>query len=303
MSGPLLLTPSGEIANFVDVDQFVKGRSLMTCGFCATRCCFGATQPGHPVTDTPAKIEQDTDAWYREYNGPDVTSNQNGMSLWQLYRLIVGKGGHFQATSLAMSVILAWVKLGYPVILAVHESSVVDLAVGGNPYHWDTTGLNHIIVATGQSARDNPLVRDSANVGRSGPREYDGARLQLLSATIFVPTWLPRPAGALPPLPPPVVLATSPDAFSENDLVEWARYTRDIGKPDVPHTTGIAKQWLHARWTAPYRNIGPPMGPEMINVYGGKRYAEQRFTDARASWAQDTGDCTWYDSRGSFKVM
>ena len=276
----------------------------MTCGFCGTRCCFGATQPDHPVTDTPAKIEADTDAWYREYDGPDVRTNTNGMSLWQLYKLIVEKGGHFQATSLAMSVILAWVRLGYPVILAVQESSVYDMQVGGTPYHWDTAGLDHIIVATGVAKSGNPLVRDSANVGRPGPREYLGAKLQLLSATIFVPTWLPRPAGTLPPLPPPVVPATPPEAFSDNDLVEWTRYTRDLEKPDLPFDTGIAKQWLHARWTAPYRNIGPPMGPEMINVYnGGQRYAEQRFTDARASWELATGDCTWYDSRGSFKIV
>lgn len=296
------LTASREVANFIDVDQFVKGRSLTTCGFCATRSCFGATQPGKAITDTPAKIERDTDAWYTEYDGPDVTANHNGMSLWQLYRLIVEKGGHFQATSLAMSVILAWVRLGYPVILAVTESSVLDVRVGGSPYHWDTAGLDHIIVATGVAASGNPLVRDSANVGRPGPREYVGTKLQLLSATVFVPTWLPRPAGALPPLPPPLVPAAPHAEFSANDLQVWTAFTRRVGMADLPHTTGIAKQWLHARWTAPYRNIGPPMEAEIINEYNGQRYAEQQYFGARASWCLETSDCTWYDSRGSFKV-
>jgi hypothetical protein len=149
----------------------------------------------------------EAEQWYAQYNGNDASNNLNGMTLQQLYDLVVQIGLHFQATSIDPHVLRAWLALGYPVIVAGAETGFYDLALGDVvPYPWTPSG-SHIIVLTGVAADGNFLVRDTANVTdlnnpntlRPGPRKYDAQRMQLLSATVIVPPWKVRPPVGFDP--------------------------------------------------------------------------------------------------------
>jgi hypothetical protein len=117
--------------------------------------------------------------------------------------------------------IRAWLRRGYPVLIAANEQAIHDLDVGDAvPYPWPPSG-SHIIIASGLDGV-NLICRDSANIVppntlRPQPRRYDAALLAagLVHATVIVPPWLPRPLSAdaekEPPMPttPP----TTPHAY------------------------------------------------------------------------------------------
>lgn len=198
---------SGEIADFQDVDQFQPGHSEFECGYFAVAIVRAMNQVGKPPTQSVAAMIAEAEAWYARYNGDNGPANELGMSLQQLYALIVQVGLHFQATTTEIDMLRAWVALGYPVIIAGAETGMYDIGLGDVvPYPWHPTG-NHIIVISGVAADGNFLVRDSANCTnlndplslRPGPRHYDAQRLQLISATVVVPPWLPRPAAGFDP--------------------------------------------------------------------------------------------------------
>ncbi len=298
------LSSTGEVGDFIDADQFQPGKSQFECGFFAVAICKAMAQVGKPPAQNVQQVIAEAEAWYAQYTGSDAISNTSGMSLGQLYDLLHQVGLHFQSTALNINVVKAWIALGYPVILAVTEVSVRDLGLGNaNPYPWHAAGT-HIIVATGRTADGNILVRDSANCTnlydsrslRPGPRKYNASALQLVSATVVVPTWLPRPVSATPPATPVATPATTPSTFSEADLRVWQLF-----KPDIPTTTGIAQEWLRARRQhAMY--FGSPLEKEQAVERDGKTYAEQQYGNALASWNHETHSCVWYDARGPVQV-
>ncbi|MDQ6662685.1 MAG: hypothetical protein M3Z24_17185 [Chloroflexota bacterium] len=201
------LSPSGEIATFQDVDQFQPGRSQFECGFFAVAIVKAMNEVGKPPTQSGGETIAEAEIWYAQYNGNNSTSNEAGMSIQQLYDLIVQVGLHFQSSPTDIEMIRAWIRLGYPVIIAGAETGMVDIGLGGVvPYPWRPSG-SHIIVLTGVTVNGNFLVRDPANCTnlydskslRPGPRTYDASRLQLLSATVIVPSWLPRPSADFDP--------------------------------------------------------------------------------------------------------
>lgn len=201
------LSSTGEIASFQDVDQFQPGKTQFACGFFACAVVKAMAPTGQKPAQTPAEMSAEAEQWYAEYNGDNSISNMDGMSLQQLYDLIVQIGLHFQATSLDLDMLRAWLRLGYPIIVAGAETGFYDLDLGDVvPYPWHPSG-NHIIVLSGLLADGNLLVRDCANVKdlynpsslRPGPRKYDAARMRLISATVVVPPWLPRPPAGFDP--------------------------------------------------------------------------------------------------------
>src|SRR5579872_5645868 len=126
----------------------------------------------------------------------------------QLYNLLAQIGMNYRACAMNSDMLRAWLRLGYPIIVAGAESSFHDLALGdGVPYPWHPSG-DHIIVLTGVAPDGNFLVRDTANVTdlynpnslRPGPRRYDAATMQLVSATVVIPAWLPVPPDGFDPL-------------------------------------------------------------------------------------------------------
>lgn len=201
------LTASGEIATFRDVDQFQPAKTQFACGFFSCALVKAMAPVGQAAAQTVAEMIAEAEQWYAQDNGDDLLSNTNGMTLQELYDLIVQIGLHFQAADTDAQSLRAWLKLGYPVIVAGAETGFYDMELGDAvPYPWTPAG-SHMIVLTGVAADGNFLVRDPANVTsltnpnalRPGPRKYDAQRLQLSSATAVVPPWLPRPPAGFDP--------------------------------------------------------------------------------------------------------
>ena len=189
------VTPSGEVAQFVDDDQFGSGQSQDKCGPEAVALFWHSTAPGthNPYTSADVHAMAHTD--YTRFIGPDDTADTGGTSNALLYHMLSAHNFHYCAIPTNLSLIKAFLHVGYPVIIGVEESSVDDLGIGGSPYSWNTSGLSHVITATGAGATGEILVRDTANIAptgvRPGPRHYNSGKLQLLSATVCVPSWLP----------------------------------------------------------------------------------------------------------------
>jgi len=203
----ITVSARGEIADFQDVDQFQPGKSEFECGFFAVAIVKAMNEVGKPPTQSVAAMINEAETWYAQYNGNNGGANEAGMSLQQLYDLIVQVGLHFQAIATDIELMRAWVRVGYPVIIAGAETGMYDIGLGDSvPYPWQPSG-NHIIVLTGVTANGNFLVRDAANCTnlfdpnslRPGPRTYDTNKLQLVSATVVVPPWLPRPPAGFDP--------------------------------------------------------------------------------------------------------
>ncbi len=198
----------GEIVDVTEADQFqfAQGKRLseFECGFFACAIARSMSQPGLTPTLSPTQVITNAEAWYAQYNGDNSASNTAGMSAEQEYALLGQIGLHYQALPLEIELVKQWLAWGYPVLLAVSEASVHDLALGvASPYPWAAVG-SHIILATGLGSGNTLLVRDSANCAslndpaslRPGPRIYDAGRLSLVGATVVTPPWRPRPAHA-----------------------------------------------------------------------------------------------------------
>lgn len=201
------LSASGEVATFQDVDQFQPAKTQFACGFFSCAIVKAMGPVGQPPAQTVAEMIAEAEQWYAQYDGDNSPSNENGMTLQQLYNLIVQIGLHFQATRTDAHVLRAWLQLGYPIIVAGEETGFHDLALGDAvPYPWNPI-FSHMIVLTGVTADGNFLVRDPANVSnlndphslRPGPRTYDAQKLQLSSATVVVPPWKSRPPAGFDP--------------------------------------------------------------------------------------------------------
>ena len=200
----VVLSASGEVGDFLDVDQFQPGHSAYECGYFSVATVKAMNQVGEPPTQSVGQMIVEAETWYADDHGGDNSAgNTAGMSLQQLYNLIVRVGLHYQACSLDLDEIRAWLGCGYPVIIAGAEVGMFDIGLGDEvPYSWKPTG-NHIITITGVHADGNVLVRDTANIGpggvRPGPRIYDASKLVLVSATVVVPPWLPTPPDGFDP--------------------------------------------------------------------------------------------------------
>jgi hypothetical protein len=201
------LSPQGEIADFQDADQFQPGHSEFECGFFSVAIVKAMHQIGTPPLQSAGAMIAEAEQWYAEFNGNNGASNEAGMSLPQLYALLAQIGQHYQAIAPDIDLIRAWINIGYPIIVAGAESGMFDLGLGDIvPYPWHPSG-NHMIVITGVASDGNFLVRDPANCTnlndprslRPGPRRYDARKLQLVSATLAIPSWLPRPPAGFDP--------------------------------------------------------------------------------------------------------
>lgn len=185
------LTAKGECAEFIDYDQFETGKSQDTCGPAAVSTFWHCVQPGHQQIWNARQCQLMMESDYAHYIGPDTAADHNGTSNETLYKMLAGHRFHYLAIPTSIELIKLVVGAGYPVIIGFSESSVIDLDLGGVPYGWDTSGLFHIVVVSGPGSGDELLVRDTANVGRPGPRRYKASHLQLTSATVCCPSWMP----------------------------------------------------------------------------------------------------------------
>lgn len=200
------LNSLGEVVDVQEADQFQQNRTQFACGYFTCAMARSMAKPGEPPTLSLQQVIADGEAWYAQYNGNNSITNTNGMTLPQLYSLLQQIGLHYQSTALDINVVKQWIEAGYPVILAIEEPSVFDMALGRGPYPWTPSG-SHIFLVTGVASDGNVLVRDPANCTnlydpnslRPGPRTYKASALQLVSATVAVPPWMPRPTSDIPP--------------------------------------------------------------------------------------------------------
>lgn len=221
----------GEVADFTNVSQFEGGESAYECVAFSVALCHFAGQATKGPTGTPEQVDQLADQWYTKLTGSFDSSNQSGMSVEQELRMIIGVGNHYQVLSVEpnsphdrdIANVKGALLRGYPVIICGVETGMVDIGLGDIvPYGWTPRG-NHCIVASGIAKDGNLLVRDQANVDgsgvRPGPRTYDTRYLDLISAVVFVPTWMQRPdeatdftqaPTAVVPTPTPVIPTPTP---------------------------------------------------------------------------------------------
>lgn len=202
------LTPSGEVAVFVDDNQFGAGQSVDKCGPEAVSEFWHSVEPGktnpYKAADVHAMAHDD----YQKFIGPDNPADQGGTSNQTLYNMLAEHGFHYQAGPADITWAKAQLGKGRVVIIGIVESSVVDTELKANPYNWNTAGLTHVICATGAGHDGEILVRDTANIDhngvvRPGPRHYDTTHLRLVSATAVEPTWLANAPAPKPPAPTP----------------------------------------------------------------------------------------------------
>lgn len=282
------LNNKGELVSITEADQFQRAASgawlsQFECGyFTAMMLASMASTPGGAPTLTAAQVIAKAEAWYAQYTGSDAISNMAGMTNAQEYDLLHQLGLHFQALpALTAANATAWLRAGYPLMVGVVETSVVDLALGRNPYPWTPKG-SHIFAITGL-ARDgvNFLVRDPANCGslydpsslRPGPRTYSAARLQFVSMTAIVPPWLPRPADGVT-APPAAIITGGLPMLQLSDLAD---VYEEIAA-DVWRLKGTSIVVGHAMLTA-YRTAGaaPYYG---YDLFGKPRANEQKIAGA-----------------------
>ncbi len=188
-----------EVMDCFDFNQLQPNESQDQCGFAAVALCFAAGPPGKGPRQPVQWAIQMMAAWYTEFDGPNILSNKSGMEDWQLYKLIVEKGGHYQSIDPNAASIASWIQANYPVIVGVTEDSVYDVHLKAKPYTWNTSGISHIFTVTGIDHDHIFLVRDTVNQHDGSPYSYDGDKLSYLSATVFVPDWMPRPTSAIAP--------------------------------------------------------------------------------------------------------
>lgn len=206
-----MLTASGEVCQCVDDNQFASGQSQDKCGPEAIALFWHSTKPGITNPYNSAEIHAMAHDDYQRFIGPDSTMDHNGTSKETLYAMLKFHrfGYAVGPDNAALGWIRGWLDAGYPVILGITESSVHDKDVSGSPYNWNTAGLTHIVLATGNGSGDELLIRDTANIGlngivRPGPRHYVASELQTISTTMVVPSWMPVPTSTDPPVPTPV---------------------------------------------------------------------------------------------------
>lgn len=295
------LSSSGEIGDFQEADQFQwssgKQLSEFECGYFAVAIARSMAEVGKPPLLTLAQVIADAESWYAQFTGSDSITNTNGMSLQNLYDLLVEVKLHFQSTSMDMNVLRGWLKVGYPVVVAVEETSVFDFALNGNPYtSWHPAGT-HIILLTGVTSDGNVLVRDSANCTnlndpnslRPGPRKYQADKLALVSATVVVPPWMPRPASSTPPIAMPPVASPIASKWvsqwqEQAALQEWNSTAYLFPGGHAPsYTTGIALTWQERYRQGKFD--GPPLTGEYAgHDWNGNAIVVQQFARRQYEW-------------------
>lgn len=302
-----------EVARFADFSQFVQGESTMQCGPAAVAMCKSAGSPNVPgiqKKNVTSKLASQAlmKTLYERYNGPDVVSNEDGTTVPELYAMLHDCELHYQALDPANhDTVRAFVRAGYPVIVAFAEKQVVDMtAEHMNPYPWvrdgSLTELSHIITITGMSTdKVDWLVRDTAN-SLTGPRTYAATGLDFLSATAVVLPWLQRPVSADPSDLGDMLIMTSDTTVKMSAILPYwtynlMRHFDSSGQETLP-SNGIMNSWQRALAAGHY--FGPPISSEMPHlIFDGKGGVTLRyFTGALAVYSPEDGKTYWYDGRG-----
>ena len=289
------LTPTGEIMNLSEADQFQPGKSQFECGFFACAMVRSAAPPGHAPQRTVQQTIDNAESWYAQYNGSDDISNLYGMTLDQLYQLIQQMTYGYIPIDLGndpMGFIKGWLRNGYPVIVAADETTFHDMELGGAvPYPWTPSG-SHVIVITGIASDGNFLVRDSANCTslydpnslRPGPRKYNASQLVggLVSATAVQTYWLPKPPANFDPRSN--IMPTVPNGWHDNGTTLMA--PNNIAVVQGFRNFILNNPWDPANWPVETEHGANPL--ELSNPSLGSG-TQQRFRMTTLEWTSARG--------------
>lgn len=291
--GMVQLSQTGEVGDFLDVDQMQTGYTEFACVYFSFFIFYCMAQVGsQPAQSVPQVIKEALAAYAADHNGDDLIDNTAGASLDQLYALIVNNNRHFQAANMDSASIRAWVRLGYPVEISVAETSVFDMQLGGNPYPWTPAG-NHAILVTGVASDGNFLVRDPANCTnlfdpnslRPGPRHYDASKLQYVSATALVPPWLPRPPAGYDPLKDAPFMGV-PQNWTDDGTTLTAPNGQAVTKGERDFILNYPGGW-HS-WNVPIEAGVDGVLVEESNPSLGYGY-RHLYEDSQIEWTQQRG--------------
>lgn len=271
----------GEIADFCDADQFQPAKTQDACGFFAVWAMLAASKVGSACGLSASQVINGALSDYALYDGDNSISNQMGMSLSQLYQLLSQRGLHWQAVNIGDpdldNLIRAWVRAGYPLILAGGEAGMFDIGLGDVvPYYWNYQSFNHIISITGVKSDGSVLVRDPANVTdlnnpnslRPGPRNYDVTKFQPISLTAVVLPWMPRPPAGFDPRKD--TLSMVPTGWSDNGSILTA--PNNLTVHGMIRSTVLASTWAGNNWpvteeypiTTVEDGVGPALQPGSV---------------------------------------
>ena len=214
------LNSKNEVADFLDTNQFIPGRSAYECVAYSAALLKYAGQPRHGPIGSTLEASNLAQYWYGRETGSNTADNTSGMSLAQEYDMLKGVGLAYKSLAASVDAIKAALSQGYPVLFCGAETGMVDVALGDVvPYGWPPSG-NHAIVISGIAPDGNLLVHDCASIApngvRPGPRTYDASKLQPVSATAIIPAWLSEDNMAIDINSPGVS-----EHFTETDAQHW----------------------------------------------------------------------------------
>ena len=75
------LSPTGEIASFLDVNQFQPDRTQFACGFFACAVIRSMALVGQHPTQTAQEMIAEAEQWYAQFDGDNSTRNMDGMRI------------------------------------------------------------------------------------------------------------------------------------------------------------------------------------------------------------------------------
>lgn len=189
-----MLNSKGEVADFLNVNQFIPGRSAYECVAYSAALIKYCGQPGHGPTGTVQEASNLAQYYYGLEEGGNSAANTNGMSLLAEYDMLHRMGLTYQQLSPMVAAVKNALTAIGPVMLCGAETGMYDVDLGDRiPYSWTPSG-NHCIVVSGVASDGNLLVHDCASIApsgvRPGPRRYDQAKLQIVSATAIHVPWI-----------------------------------------------------------------------------------------------------------------
>lgn len=262
------LNHAGEVIDAANANQFEpNGESAYECVAFSVAICHYGGKPGQGPTGSPEDIDRLADSWYTRFTGS--LTNSNGLSVNQETQMIVGTGNHYLILPVEAATqhdsdianVKGALMRGYPVIICGAETGMYDMRLGDRvPYGWPPSG-NHAIVATGIAKDGNLLVRDPANVDgngvRPGPRTYDIGKLDLISAVVFVPSWMSRPDDKTDWTAPLATAASITVAGVPHGWIDDSHTLYGPAPALLPITGALRQHILSSSWHPDNYPLGP----------------------------------------------
>lgn len=303
---------NGEVCDVVAVSQFVPNKTEFACGFFAASMIRYAGKPDAGGQGSAGDIEGwALDQYTKEY-GADGANKTGGVSVDDMHRLLIAalpNSGNSHYYDLAISAssgqdsdlanIKGAIDSGYPVVMTVTESSIIDKELGKNPYFWGASG-NHVFLCTGYDSNGDLIIHDPANIvgtfnsnsPRPQPRHYDSKVIDCSWASMCRMEWLtPFPANWNPitgqklnqiPAPTPAPTPAPKEDINSEIVFMWELVT-----PGLPRNTGIFNAWRRD-----YINgikHGSPVAREKKDTISGKVY--QAFSNSTCEYGDKA---TWF---------